>query len=147
MNRVNAAFNKIIESQDKTLNKILNTLEQSKNNHYIEEGFSNWVTPLAPKFEDDVKEGKSVGTSKHLDLSESAKQTFKKQNGVESSDMSTVSHEMQHMYDYDIGNMADHKESSAEDPAEKRVVKTENVAREIEGLQEKTKYGDKIIKY
>ena len=55
---------------------------------------------------------------------------------------------MQHQYDYDTGNMADaHEKSSAKNPAEKRAVATENIAREMEHKEPRTKYAGETIEW
>jgi len=63
---------------------------------------------------------------------ESLKEDFQKQHGVTKTDESTVAHELQHQYDYEIGNMADSygKKNSNNKPSEMRAVRNEDISRE-----------------
>jgi len=51
---------------------------------------------------------------------------------------------MRHQYDYDIGNMGDRGDTDEKDPSEIRAVYLENLARDIENLRHRTKYGGEI---
>lgn len=52
---------------------------------------------------------------------------------------------MRHQYDFDIGNMGDDtKVEDENNPAEIRAVYLENLARDIEKLKHRTKYGGTI---
>ena len=52
---------------------------------------------------------------------------------------------MRHQYDYDIGNTSDNSQDNNErDPAEIRAVFLENMARDLEGLKRRTRYGGEI---
>ena len=52
---------------------------------------------------------------------------------------------MRHQYDYDIGNMGDDtKVNDENNPAEIRAVYLENIARDLEKLGHRTKYGGQI---
>jgi RHS repeat-associated protein len=153
LDRTLAAYQKIENSGDKVLIKQLNTLENSSNKHYVEErtkGLGSVVkshkdgkTYLEKKTM--VKNKESIGTHTGLDFSEKANAKFKKSTGVESTDLTTIAHEMQHQYDYDQGNMSDSNGKGAKDPSEIRAVKNENRARKIENLPPRTKYGEEII--
>jgi hypothetical protein len=150
LDRTLAAYNKIESSDDKILMNQLKTLETSKNYHFVEEGGGSQVTPYdwesASKAEKNIKNGIPVGTSTILDFSKEARDEFKAVEGVENSDVSLISHEMQHQYDYDIGNMKDAKyPPSAESPQEIRAVKNENRGRTIEGLKKRKTYGGEEI--
>ncbi|WP_353120420.1 hypothetical protein [Myroides odoratus] len=49
-----------------------------------------------------------MGEAVHAyNFDESLKEDFQKKHGVTKTDESTVAHELQHQYDYEIGNMAD----------------------------------------
>jgi hypothetical protein len=95
-----------------------------------------------------VSKGEGIGTQTTYNFTTESKKRWENSNGVEYSEFGDVVHEMQHQYDYDTGNMADaHEKSSAKDPSEKRAVATENIAREMEGKDPRTKYGGEIIEY
>ncbi|MFP3834681.1 DUF6443 domain-containing protein [Chryseobacterium sp. SIMBA_028] len=135
------AYRKIENSGDKVLIGMLHQLEKSKNIHQIQEGNRNNVFINR---QNSAKNYEGDGTITQYDFNQSAKESFKESEKVPSSDFSTVVHEMQHQYDYEIENAFDTKDSdkqSARDPLEQRAVKTENRAREIEGLPKRTNYG------
>ncbi|MGU3377166.1 hypothetical protein [Chryseobacterium sp. M5A1_1a] len=135
------AYRKIENSGDKVLIGMLHRLEKSKNIHQIQEGNRNNVFINR---QNSAKNYEGDGTITQYDFSQSAKESFKESEKVPNSDFSTVVHEMQHQYDYEIENAFDTKDSdkqSARDPLEQRAVKTENRAREIDGLPKRTTYG------
>jgi RHS repeat-associated protein len=153
LDRTLAVYQKIENSGNKVLINQLNTLENSSNTHYVEgrvKGLGSMVkshrdgkTYLEKKTM--VENKKSIGTHTGLDFSEEAKAKFKESTGVESTDFTTVAHEMQHQYDFDQGNMSDSNGKGAKDPSEIRAVKNENRARKIENLSPRIKYGEEII--
>jgi len=150
LDRTLAAYNKIESSGDKVLMNQLKTLETSKNTHFVEEGSGSYVKPYdgesASRAEKNVKSGNPVGTSTVLDFSKEARDDFKKVEGVEDSNVSLISHEMQHQYDYETGNMKDAMyPPSAESPQEIRAVNNENRIRAIDGLKKRTTYGGEKI--
>jgi hypothetical protein len=129
----------------------LKTLETSTNLHYIDEASGSGVIPYdgmkgASEVKKMVKKGDSVGTETILDFSKESKADFEKTEGIKESDLSIVTHEMQHQYDYDQGKMTDNTgEHNAKNPAEIRAVKNENHGRATEGLAKRTTYdGEKI---
>jgi hypothetical protein len=144
-----AAYNKIESTGDKVLMNQLKALETSKNTHFIEEGSGSYVKPYdgesASRAEKNVKSGNPVGTSTILDFSKEARDDFKRVEGVEDTDVSLISHEMQHQYDYETGNMKDAKYPSSESPQEIRAVNNENRIRRIDGLKKRTTYGGEEI--
>jgi RHS repeat-associated protein len=150
LDRTLAAYNNIESSGDKVLMNQLKTLETSKNTHFVQEGAGNYVKPYdwesASRAEKNVKSGNPVSTSTILDFSKETRDEFKKVEGVEDSDVSLISHEMQHQSDYDTGNMKDATyPPSSESPQEIRAVNNENRARAIEGLKKRTTYGGEKI--
>lgn len=150
LDRTLAAYNKIETSGDKILTNQLKTLEISRNYHFVEEGGGSGVKPYdwesASKAEKNIKNGVPVGTSTILDFSSEARDEFKAVEGVVDSDVSLISHEMQHQYDYDSGNMKDAEyPPSAKSPQEIRAVNNENRARASEGLKKRTTYGGEKI--
>ncbi|WP_408916072.1 RHS repeat domain-containing protein [Chryseobacterium sp. CFS7] len=139
------AYRKIENSGDKVLIGMLHQLEKSKNIHQIQEGSANNVFILR---KNSAKNYEGDGTITQYDFSQSRKESFKESEKVPSSDFSTVVHEMQHQYDYEIENAFGTKDSdkeSARDPLEQRAVKTENRARKIEGLPKRINYGEDKI--
>jgi hypothetical protein len=150
LDRTLAAYNKIESSGDKVLMNQLKTLETSKNYHFIEEGAGSGVKPYdwesASRAEKNVKNGIPVGTSTILDFSKEARDEFKEVEGIDDSDLSLTTHEMQHQYDFDQGKNADDEEqNTAKDPSEIRAVNNENRARAKEGLKKRTTYGGEKI--
>lgn len=149
-----SAYRKIEASGNKELKNMLHTLETSKNKHYIESGQSNEVSSKVSnlsiqnhKSTEKVKNNEGVDTRTTHNFTAESKEDFQKSEGIPNSNLTTVTHEMRHQYDYDQGKMADSVDKSgAEDPAEKRAVESENVARKIDGLPKRTTYGGvKII--
>ncbi len=64
------------------------------------------------------KDGIPLGSQTTFDFSKKAKDDFKNLEGVESTDITTVAHEMQHQYDLDQGNSTDDVyPNSAQDPS------------------------------
>ncbi|HIB8180765.1 TPA: RHS repeat-associated core domain-containing protein, partial [Elizabethkingia anophelis] len=145
--RLARAYRNIEHSGDKKLIGMLHKLEKSENTHVTieQDGKSSEVT-IFRKGSKANYEGD--GTLTYYDFSAEAKKSFQDSEGVPDSDLSIVTHEMQHQYDYDINNMGDTQYKTgqtAESPGEQRAVKTENRARAIEGLPERTTYGGKKI--
>jgi RHS repeat-associated protein len=149
LERLLAVYRKIENLGDKILYNQLQTLKVSDKIHYIEEGtkgegsgvMSYESTKTLSETQKMVNNNLSVGTQTMLDFSQEWKTYFKEQNGIEATDMTTVTHEMQHQYDYDQGKMSDSNGKGAKNPAEIRAVKNENRIREIEKLPKRTKYG------
>lgn len=141
-------YRKIEKGDDKVLKNQLKTLETSKKNHFIEEGNKNRVKVYDPErvfvseTKEAIKNGESIGTHTTLNFSEAEKKELEKSQGVPDTNATIVTHEMQHQYDYDQGNMADSQgKEGAESPTEQRAVKNENRMREKEGLPKRTTYG------
>jgi hypothetical protein len=154
MDNVLTAYNKILESKDDVLINQFETLSTSKQKHYMVEGKWNqviaWEKNINYTEQDQmVSEGKSVNTLTRYNFSQEKKDIFKRDEGVENSDLSIVVHEMQHQFDYDQGQMKDatYIFPKANRPQEIRAVKNENRARLIEGLPRRTTYGGVIIKF
>lgn len=151
LDRTLAAYRKIEASNDKILKEQLKTLETSKKTHWVESGIGSVVHPYEgdkgkTEIRNMAKRGESVGTQTILDFSQETRAQFYEKEGVEDSDLATVSHEMRHQYDYDQGKMEDYSgEPSAKDPSEIRAVNNENRGRKIEGLGSRTTYGGKKI--
>jgi RHS repeat-associated protein len=146
MYRVLAAYRKIENSNNKRLKGILHHLENSKLKHYIEEGSRSRVVKhwkLEPNKNDPTKlEEVITSTQTTFSLGKKGGDDFE---GAGKSDLTTVVHEMRHQYDYDIGNMGDDtKVNDQNDPPEIRAVFLENLARDLEKLKHRTKYGGTI---
>ena len=148
--RILSAYRKIEASNDLVLKHQLHTLEKSHQVHRIisrTSGDGSFVKPYSKKLtsitedKQTIKKGKPIGTETYLDLTTKAKKDFEEQQGIPSSDLTTIAHEMQHQYDYDTGNMADSIDLlGANSPAEQRAVKNENRARIIEYLPKRQNY-------
>ena len=152
--RVVNAYLKALNCNDSEISGKVQDLINSPHNHYIEglPAGKSKVEGGAPELtvsEGDalIKEGKGVGTQTQFDFSEEGREDFERTEGVSNSDFTTVTHELQHQYDYDKGNMAKDQDttSSAKDPSEIRAVNLENRARKIEKLKQRTKYGGEDI--
>ncbi|MBS4042291.1 MAG: hypothetical protein KGZ59_00545 [Chitinophagaceae bacterium] len=141
--RVLSAYRKIENSNNKKLKGILHHLENSSLKHYVEEGSRNNVDKhwkLVPNKNDPTKhEEVIISTQTTFNLDKKRGDDF---DGIGISDLTTVVHEMRHQYDYDIGNMGDDtKVNDQNNPAEIRAVFLENLARDIEKLKHRAKYG------
>ena len=136
------SYRRILKSEDRHLNKMLKTLELSKNKHYISESMIQSTTSSYPFNEEGVKQGESVGTSVGYALSKSALELVESTNKEKTSIMAIVAHEMLHQFDYEIGNMKDAVQgNSASDPEEIRAVYSENLAKKYQNIPLSTKYG------
>ena len=142
------AYRKIENSGNKELQGMLHTLENSDKTHLIESGNSG--SKVHPDGNGAVL-GYSIGTHTLYDFSKEAQEEFKKGEGLPDSDLSAVTHEMRHQFDYDQKNMKDNprrddpKSGTADDPVEQRAVKAENEARKIEKLPKRTTYGGQKV--
>ncbi|WP_307427477.1 RHS repeat-associated core domain-containing protein, partial [Chryseobacterium sp. MDT2-18] len=138
--RLAKSYRKIEHSNNEILKGELHTLENTKNKHYI-------FDPQTPDQPSGVK-GTADGGSQTIYnfTSKFENDRFEKSEGIATSDLSTVAHEMQHQYDKEINNQSDAtNDANAQNPSEQRAVKTENEAREIEGLPLRTTYGGEPI--
>ncbi len=147
------AYKKIEDSKDATIKKQLHTLETSKKIHWVEaprqDGDGSGVKPfesgkLQSETKKMVEDGIPVGSVTYLDFSKESKDKFKKTEKVESTDLTLVTHEMQHQYDDDQGTNTDSyiNINTEENPAEIRAVNNENIVR---GEEKRTTYGGKKI--
>ena len=96
-----------------------------------------------------VESGIPVNTKTFFNFSKGERDRYENKEGVKYSVLGMVSHEMQHQYDYDQGNMKDATRAipRADRPQEKRAVQNENRARKLEGLPMRTTYGGVKIKF
>ncbi|EKB58755.1 RHS repeat-associated core domain-containing protein [Bergeyella zoohelcum CCUG 30536] len=144
--KLSKAYRKIEKSNDNVLKGILHHLERSENVHEIREGSGNNVRMDRRNSANNNYIGD--GTLTFFNFSEEYQKSFNQTEKNKSSVLSTVVHEMQHQYDYDIENTFDVIDSfkrSYRDPNEQRAVKTENRARLMEKLPPRTSYGGKPI--
>ena len=135
------AYNDVLNSGDEVLANKVKHLIKSDKNHYIEQ--------TMPGYPDNSV---SAASSRHSSISEDEKKykagerigtrSLLKMSGDRKADSETIAHEMQHQYDYDIGNMKDHTgKSNAKNPAEIRAVNTENRMKKINNTGKRTTYG------
>lgn len=150
MYKLLTAYREIEASDDKVLKKQLKTLEKSKNKHYMVEQDSEFLgaggSSVVPDDSsgENAKKGISQGTTTTWDLSKRGLDAFKDE--CEMNVMSMVSHEMQHQFDFEIGNAGDDTGVSNEkNPVEIRATNNENRGRAISGLKPKTTYRGKKI--
>jgi uncharacterized protein RhaS with RHS repeats len=148
-----AAYRTILNSGDKVLINQLKTLESSDKVHYVygqtEKGAGSYVNSyekgkLNSEEKKMEKDGVPLGSQTTLDFSKEAKDDFKNTEGVEATDLTTVTHEMQHQYDLDQGNSTDDAyPNNAQDPSEIRAVNNENRVRKKD--DKRTTYGGEQI--
>lgn len=139
------AYRQIEHSGDKVLIAMLRQLEKSENIHQIQDGSKNDVNINR---KGSAKNYDGDGSITQYNFDKSQKESFEKSEKIPNSDLSTVVHEMQHQYDYDIGNTFGTKDSdkqSSRDPNEQRAVQTENRVREVEHIPERTTYGGEKV--
>ncbi|MCD0465217.1 DUF6443 domain-containing protein [Flavobacterium sp. ENC] len=134
LNQVLKAYRTIEKSNDVVLKNQLHTLETSDKTHYVEQSRNNEnaVTSL-----EDSKSlfGFPANTQTEFDFNDTGKDP-----------LLTVTHEMRHQFDHDIGNMEDNSSTNdAKDPAEIRAVNNENRANDILGKKHRTTYGGETI--
>ncbi len=148
-----SSYRKIESSNDKLLKNKLQTLQKSENTHWIDfsEEETSGVVPYtgnATEALEKVAKGESVGSWTILNFSEQAR--FKEIEGIEASCFSTVTHELSHQYDNEVGNNKEYGQYDKnpwKNPAEIRAVENENRGRRIEGLKERKTYGGKEIDF
>lgn len=134
LNQVLKAYRTIEKSNDGVLKNQLHTLETSDKTHYVEESRNNEnaVTSLE---KGKSLFGVSANTQTEFDFSDTGKDP-----------LLTVTHEMRHQFDHDIGNMKDNSDANdAKDPSEIRAVSNENRANDILGNKHRTTYGGETI--
>ena len=138
--RLAKAYRKIEHSNNEILKDRLHTLENSNQKHYI-------FDPQSPDAPSGMEGSPGVGSKTIYNFrSKNEKERFEKTEGVPLTDLSLVSHEMQHQYDKDTGNQADATNyNDADNPSEQRAVKTENEARKLEGVPLRTTYGGERV--
>ncbi|MFV8376287.1 RHS repeat-associated core domain-containing protein [Flavobacterium sp. LB1P71] len=152
--KVLTAFRTIESSGDNVLKNTLSTLENSSNKHYIQEGTpggneNNVDETFYPTNDlrntfasEDVKNGKGVDTMTTFDFSKESFMNFERQEGIPDSVLSTVTHEISHVFDFDQGKNADSVgKSGVNSPTERRAVDFENRARKLINLDKRTTYG------
>ena len=133
MFQVLTAYRIIEKSKDKILKAQLHKLENSDQKHYIEK---------SPSGRNSVNDLISVSGANGIPTGTQAQFDFTNKENP----LTTVTHEMRHQFDYDIGNMKDaHPASNAKDPAEIRAVHNENRANDILGEKHRTTYGGEKI--
>jgi hypothetical protein len=142
IDKVLKSLKTIEKSRDPKLTHELHALEASKLHVTVQA--SSYGLNNTRDFSED--KGVKSGSEITFDFDQGAKEHFETTEGVKSSDLGTVVHELSHAYDNATGNNKDQEEnSSAADPGEIRAVATENRARKIERLPMRTTYnGDKI---
>ncbi|MDC8102346.1 DUF6443 domain-containing protein [Chryseobacterium rhizosphaerae] len=134
--RLAKAYRAIEHSNNAILKDRLHTLENSDQKHYI-------FDPQTPNQPSGMEGTPGVGSKTVYNFkSKNEKERFEKTEGVPLTDLSLVSHEMQHQYDKDTNNQSDAtNDNDANNPSEQRAVKTENEARKLEGVPLRTTYG------
>ena len=144
--KVLTAYRQILKSNDKVLQGQLNTLETSKEKHYMQQVPDGQGSSVQRYNSTVVPAGQPSGSNAGFDFSNKASKEFESSEDIPNTPFTIVVHEMRHQYDHQIGNTGDNADfPSATDPAEIRAVNNENRARKIEKIKERKTYGgDKI---
>ncbi|MDO1451086.1 M91 family zinc metallopeptidase [Rhodocytophaga aerolata] len=144
--KVQANLNNLKKINDEFVQEVISTLETSKHGHYMEEDEfnqnSNYVTSRRPYLS---KQGIPMGSRSILTL----KDEENLEDGTKAISLTTLAHELRHMYDHDQGKMKGYldedKLTPEKRPKEIRGVNFENRVRYRIGLKLRTTYGDKKI--
>ncbi len=144
--KVLTAYRQILKSNDKVLQGQLNTLETSKEKHYMQQVPDGQGSSVQRYNSTVVPAGQPSGSNAGFDFSNKASKEFESSEDIPNTPFTIVVHEMRHQYDHQIGNTEDNADfPSATDPAEIRAVNNENRARKIEKIKERKTYGgDKV---
>ena len=138
-NRVREAFNNIRDS-DSYLEKIISTLESTKNPHIIE--FSRKVSSGVTGNDASIDPRSSMATIKFSDVSKTLG------SGEKANLETTMTHELSHQYDREKGklnrNVNINDKGTERDPNEIRAVNVENRYRVNNNMELRTHYGGKI---
>ncbi len=134
-------LNNLLNLEDAEVSTVVNDLETSDNNHWVEEssngrstsGSTNWSL---------ADEGKSTGS--HITMSLCEKPI---ENNLPTTHETTLGHELKHSHDYDKGNMEGQTfvPSSHKSKKEISAVNFENKIRKKQKLKKRTTYGKKQI--
>lgn len=148
LGKIVGGYTKMLNSGDDNYKHQVTTLINSENTHHIDATIikESGVLPGAKGESTDgslkkAKDGKSVGTLTTYDFSNDVLES-----GLGKTSYTTITHEVQHQYDYETGNMKDNFDKKGElvkgnnSPAEQRAIKNEDKAREQENLPRRTTY-------
>lgn len=131
---------KTLAKSDKHYKNQIQTLIDSKNDHLINtdmKSYSGGSVKGGNEFDSNkttdekIKKGMLIGSSTRYNFDKHLKKSFEEAHGVPKTDETTVAHELQHQYDFEIGNMKDShgKENNNDNPSEMRGVKNEEIIR------------------
>ncbi len=144
--RLARAYRKIENSDDKVLKGILYQLENSENVHQIQDAKAGSGSKVYRNRTGSAKDYPGDGSITYFDFSQESKESFEKISGIKNSDLSTVTHEMSHQLDEDMGNTSDDQyPNTASDPSEIRAVNIENSGRKLDKLPCRRNYGGEKI--
>lgn len=148
LGKIVEGYTNMLNSGDANYVKQVTTLINSENTHHVDAtkirkssvaaGAKNESTDNSLK---KAAKGESVGTYTTYDFS-----SDELSSGLKKTNKTTVSHEVQHQYDYETGNMKDSFDKNGElikggkSPTEQRAIKNEDKAREQEKLPKRTTY-------
>lgn len=156
----NETLDKVLETykkietlkNDNPIKKRLHTLRDSKRKHYIYENESQrYDVPSSVRMYGIgyMSGGAKSSTQTVLNLSEERLAELKKKDKVKFTESVIIVHEMQHQYDFDIGNMKDFSDEggygTAKSAHEIRAVYLENMMRKILKLPKRNTYNGIII--
>ncbi|MNE37581.1 hypothetical protein D3C80_1314380 [compost metagenome] len=146
IDKVIRSYQRIEASNNKILKSRLNQLVKSDKTHNVV-ARNEGVSGVVPNEAFMKNSSERTGTDTFYNLSDERKASYEESNGVPFSDFGIIVHEMQHQYDYDIGNVADDThENNENNPVEVRGVYLENIARALDHLPGRKKYGGEINK-
>ena len=140
-NEVKKTLNELKSLNDSEVNNVINTLENSKQAHYIE--LDPYEANRAPSTDSYAADnGKPTGTHILLDLTKSIIE-----KNLKSNPLTLLIHELSHAFDNDQGNRKNEVmiPSTADNPGEKRAVKLENRVRKLLKIENRKTYGGKKI--
>jgi len=142
LDQLGSVFADIEKSGNKELIGQLKTLETSKNKHIMSEGENKGTGKYSfvkPNVESSAKNGLSTGTKSVFNFND-------KDPSYVKTPLTVFTHEMRHMYDYEIGNMKDNtNEENAKNPVEIRAIYNENIIRKIYNLPLRDAYGKEKV--
>jgi len=135
-------FADIEKSGNKEVIGQLKALETSKNKHVMSEGQDDGAGKFSyvqPNVNSSAKEGLSTGTMSVFNFND-------KDPSYVKTPLTVFTHEMRHMYDYEIGNMKDDSNvGNARNPIEIRAIYNENIIRKIYNLPLRDSYGKEKV--
>lgn len=138
---VKSVLNKLLSLGNSYITRMLQDLVNNKNYRVEMEKDPRGSGIVYPYLKDDIERAKLGGKMSATRLLYDYNETYLEKDNITQTPESLLSHELQHSYDYMIGNMKDSNgKSGYRDPAEWRAVDTENVIRVKTNMQKRMTY-------